>query len=685
MIMADENKVVLSQEEYSNMLQQLEAQNQILQTMREMQQQMKEMQEQMNMFSLHFGQIYAAQTIEETLQSMGSLGKAEIGAERCTVYSVDPFDNTRMFTANKSGEREYFSPSDESFFTQAIQNKESLILNGEDGETLLFVPLENQSGEIIGLATAQGKEGGFTHEDIDAFNLQNGKIGNAFRIGLENKALYQKATTDKLTLLQNREGMEDFVKSQALSCLKQDKDVSVVMFDIDHFKRFNDEYGHDIGDKCLKQVAETLHDNIRQNANSGVFRWGGEEMVAILPVNQERAAEIADRLRKAVENKPLRLDNGETTKVTISGGVAQFDKNASLEHDSTTILDAFENVLKEADTALYRAKGNGRNQIARSDGIAKDEQVLNTKDLAHFEMISQYDKDVAQQEYLFAQDVMKYLHGDAISSDFLFSECAEEFENPENLKDIIRTLDKFRNTDLDVNKTAKAEELRNKAAELQQAQMESLNGKTFTDKECLEMTVNHSINDDAPFVKFGRYSAVNENEGDCSRSLLHKDNEPVALLTVDKESKSALLEFALDDNNARSLNAREIIEVVDAYQSPMQAMDLMINYPEDYGELDFWDIDPARDISKDGDIYRINFSKEDEETLANRIGLVGDFGDNVDLFVENGSIYADYVDRNDEPIKIPLDAFERESLKDVLQEHDREIKKTKTQADISKD
>lgn len=243
-ILANENGVVLSQKEYSDMAKQLEAQSKILQAMYEMQQQMKEMQEQINMFSMHLSQLHAAQV-------------------------------------------------------------------------------------------------------------------------LENKVLYRKATTDKLTQLQNREGMEDFVKIRIFSQLRQGKDVSVIMFDIDQFKKFNDRYGHDTGDKCLQLVAGTLKNNLRQTANSGIFRWGGEEMVVILPTDKERAVEIAERLRKAVEQTPLYL-NSKPITVTVSGGVAQFDKDVLVRCSRETIMDTFENVLKKADAALYQAKRNGRNQIAVS-------------------------------------------------------------------------------------------------------------------------------------------------------------------------------------------------------------------------------------------------------------------------------------------------------------------------------
>lgn len=382
--------VTLSQEEYEKLMQQLAQQAQMLQAMQaqqtqmnelmrmqqeqmqmqqeqmiRQQEQMQDMREQMDVFSLHFSQMYNAQTIEESLEAMAELGKQEIGAAQCTVYSIDSLEDNRLFTA-KDGEREYISFEDESLWMQAIRNKESLILEGEDGDTMLFAPLEDRNGEVIGLATAQGKEGGFTRDDIDAFSLQNGKIGTAFRMGLENKSLHTQATTDKLTHLTNRAGMEEFIKTQALDRISYDEPVSTIILDIDHFKRFNDTYGHEVGDKVLKQVADILRDNMRQTPDTGVFRWGGEEMVIIVPTSEERAAEIADRLRKAIEAQPLDIGNDLTEQITVSGGVAQFHSEAALSITRDTVMDAFEETFKLADEALYDAKEGGRNQVQRA-------------------------------------------------------------------------------------------------------------------------------------------------------------------------------------------------------------------------------------------------------------------------------------------------------------------------------
>ncbi len=357
-------QITISKEEYERLMSQAESQSKMFEALTAVKQELTAMRQQMDIFNAHFGRMYASQSIDETLLAMADLGKDEIGASECNVYSVDVFDNSKLFTADETGGRHYLTVEDGNEMKNAIDTHQPFIK--DDGkDNLLIVPLEDQRNDVIGLVVAKGKEGGFTQEDIDAFNLKDGKIGNVFRMGLENKALQQKATTDNLTHLSNREGMNGFIKSEALPHIQHGEPVSVIILDIDHFKKFNDTYGHEVGDECLKQVADTLRTNVRQSQDSGVFRWGGEEMVVILPVDEQKAAEIANRLREAIEDNPL-LVNDRAVPITVSGGVAQFKTNLSYGIDKGNVLDEFAKTFEQADNALYFAKENGRNQISQS-------------------------------------------------------------------------------------------------------------------------------------------------------------------------------------------------------------------------------------------------------------------------------------------------------------------------------
>lgn len=348
------------------------------------------LEEQNKMFTLHFAKMYSAKTIEETLEIMADLGRETMRASECTVYSVDPYDKDRIFTVDENLERRYVPLGKGSMIYQAISEKQTLIDNNFSGNreigdekadysihNTMIVPIEDQLGDVIGIVVAKDKAGGdvrFNESDAKQFDLQQGRLGTAFRIGLENKSLLQMATTDELTRLSNREGMNRYLETTALSRALRHEPTTAILFDIDHFKRFNDTYGHEIGDKCLRQVADVLKENIRLSSDSGVFRWGGEEMVVLLPVSEEKAFEIAERLRHAVEETPLIVNDKtkETTQITVSAGIAAFAPNEVYGLNRNNIREEFDkSCFQKADAALYQAKGNGRNRVYGSEELMR--------------------------------------------------------------------------------------------------------------------------------------------------------------------------------------------------------------------------------------------------------------------------------------------------------------------------
>jgi diguanylate cyclase len=123
------------------------------------------------------------------------------------------------------------------------------------------------------------------------------------------------------------------------------------MSDVDHFKHFNDTYGHQLGDLVLKDVANTLKSSVRSSDIAA--RYGGEEMVLLLrSASLKDGLNIAEKIRKAVENYELK-DRNSSYKVTISLGVSIFKAT-----------DNADGVIKRADEALYKAKESGRNRVA---------------------------------------------------------------------------------------------------------------------------------------------------------------------------------------------------------------------------------------------------------------------------------------------------------------------------------
>jgi diguanylate cyclase (GGDEF)-like protein len=163
---------------------------------------------------------------------------------------------------------------------------------------------------------------------------------------------YKLATTDGLTNLFNHRYFQEHLTKSMKKCDKTGERFSLVLIDIDHFKKFNDTYGHQAGDEVLRQVGQTLRKAVK--AHDLVARYGGEEMVIVLDkAHSEAALKIANRICKTVADRPFELSEGLTVNVTISLGVATYPI------DGTTSAE----LIEFADQGLYRAKKNGRNQV----------------------------------------------------------------------------------------------------------------------------------------------------------------------------------------------------------------------------------------------------------------------------------------------------------------------------------
>ncbi|WP_045778940.1 GGDEF domain-containing protein, partial [Methylocucumis oryzae] len=163
------------------------------------------------------------------------------------------------------------------------------------------------------------------------------------------------ANTDFLTGLNNRRYFRERVEHELLRAQRRNTRFSLLMLDIDFFKRVNDNYGHQMGDIVLQKVAQHCQQAVRKVDIVG--RFGGEEFVLFLPDSSfANALEIAERLRKGIETSVLAYVDSETIHVTISIGVVNTNQASS----------SVDKLLDTADKALYEAKRNGRNQICFS-------------------------------------------------------------------------------------------------------------------------------------------------------------------------------------------------------------------------------------------------------------------------------------------------------------------------------
>ena len=169
-------------------------------------------------------------------------------------------------------------------------------------------------------------------------------------LGRYQRKLEYMASTDKLTGVANRQVFEEYLAQQLIQSTNTEMPISVVLLDIDFFKRVNDSYGHGIGDLVLKNVAKLIGSSLSES--DVICRWGGEEFVVLIP-NKElvECAQIAETIRSLIAERELRV-NGQHIAVTISCGVAQYQTGESND-----------DFLRRADIALYQAKELGRNRV----------------------------------------------------------------------------------------------------------------------------------------------------------------------------------------------------------------------------------------------------------------------------------------------------------------------------------
>jgi diguanylate cyclase len=167
----------------------------------------------------------------------------------------------------------------------------------------------------------------------------------------------KRAKTDVLTGLPNRLAFEDFFCDARLAAVESRRPLSVLLIDVDHFKRFNDSFGHGVGDQVLCLIAKVLRERVRDQDLPA--RYGGEELVAVLPnADLKTCAAVGEAIRRAIsECRITRRASGEVLPgITVSIGVAQLQPGESMA-----------DLIERCDRALYEAKGAGRNRVVASE------------------------------------------------------------------------------------------------------------------------------------------------------------------------------------------------------------------------------------------------------------------------------------------------------------------------------
>jgi diguanylate cyclase len=172
----------------------------------------------------------------------------------------------------------------------------------------------------------------------------------------------ERAKTDTLTGLPNRRALEEFFRNAQLAAMEQGEAVSALLIDIDHFKRFNDEFGHGVGDQVLRLMAKVLREHVREIDLPA--RYGGEELIVVLPGSDLAACTaVAERIRRSVsECRMTRRSTGEALPgITVSIGVAQFLGGESMA-----------DLIDRCDQALYQAKKTGRNRVVTESELVAE-------------------------------------------------------------------------------------------------------------------------------------------------------------------------------------------------------------------------------------------------------------------------------------------------------------------------
>lgn len=217
-----------------------------------------------------------------------------------------------------------------------------------------IIVLTGLSDESFGVeAVKSGAQDYLVKGDIDGRILKRSMFYAVERKKLEialkqtSDLFERQARIDYLTGVYNRLMFNELLEAEMQRAVRYGSDLSLIMFDLDHFKAINDNYSHTIGDQVLKEIAQLVADNIR--AHDIFSRWGGEEFMALIPKNnQSQASELAEKLRRLFEQHAFEAG----LRVTASFGVTQF-----------RAVDTAESFVTRSDEAMYQAKKNGRNRV----------------------------------------------------------------------------------------------------------------------------------------------------------------------------------------------------------------------------------------------------------------------------------------------------------------------------------
>jgi diguanylate cyclase (GGDEF)-like protein len=323
-------------------------------------------------------------TVEEAYKIIGQLGQRLFPEESGALYMINNSKNiveTSVVWGINPPEQDLFTLDD----CWALRRGRIHLLN----ESGLELPCPHLKGRILPAAlcipmTAQGETMGILHLQnppaksnqtkdekavISEIHLQLAEaMADTVALALANlklrTSLFHQSIRDPLTSLFNRRYLEETLEREIHRAARLQRSVAVIMLDIDHFKRFNDTYGHDAGDVLLRELGIFLKKQIR--GGDFACRYGGEEFALIFPeASLKDIRQRTEKLREDIKNISVQHNGRPLESITLSLGVAIFP-----DHGTTG-----NTLLQAADAALYEAKHNGRDRVVIAVGMAEAEEI----------------------------------------------------------------------------------------------------------------------------------------------------------------------------------------------------------------------------------------------------------------------------------------------------------------------
>lgn len=322
------------------------------------------LKEQINTVNQFISSITESQNFEQSMATIESMGKQVLDCGKAEFWCYDGAENKYFTNDENRGGRDWQIAKENMRI--AADTKEAYIADGE-----AYIPIISND-KVAGILVASEKDGAFDRTSLEKF-APNGQIANTIDLSLKKEFEHQGRITDELTRLKNRQGAKEYAVNTMAHNVNEEKDMCLIMCDIDHFKSINDTYGHDAGDTVLKNVAGILQSGTRQGADAA-FRWGGEEMVCVLNCDYDHAMDIAERLRQQIESTTHLVYNADkqpvNVSVTISMGVYQVKPDKEITQENA--FSFFESQLKFADELAYTAKETGRNKVVGENDIMQE-------------------------------------------------------------------------------------------------------------------------------------------------------------------------------------------------------------------------------------------------------------------------------------------------------------------------